>query len=72
MHVTSKEKTKKQTNRTMQKKSLMKIWQLLLLAVVCFGVTGVKAVTTVKVETAGTLSTLLTTTETQLKVTERT
>ena len=53
----------------MQKKSLMKIWQLLLLAVVCFGVTGVKAVTTVKVETAGTLSTLLTTTETQLKVT---
>ena len=52
----------------MQKKSLMKIWQLLLLAVVCFGVTGVKAVTTVKVETAGTLSTLLTTTETQLKV----
>ncbi len=53
----------------MQKKSLMKIWQLLLLAVVCFGVTGVKAVTTVNVETAGTLSTLLTTTETQLKVT---
>ncbi len=60
---------KQLTNNNMNRKLYTKLFRLFFAALICFTSTSLWAVTEIHVETAGTLSSLLTSTEKELKVT---